>query len=170
MITKINYMKNLSLMASTFFVLLIVTSCTSSKQARTYKKTINGSWQLQTITTEGITGKIKAQVLSEADFNCFVGSMWKFNQNNNLGSYNIAKNGGECVAVKRNIRWSIFEEGTTPKMLQYKRVDDKYKDMDEGKAGFRFTILRLDDTNMQLKSDISFEGKPASFIYNFIRN
>ena len=163
-------MKKISLMASVLFMLFIISSCSTSKVARTYKKSVNGSWQLQTITTEGITGKIKAQVLDEADFNCFVGSMWKFNQNNSLGSYTISKNGGECVAVKRNIRWSIFEEGTTPKMLQYKKVDDKYKDMDEGKAGFRFTILRLDDTVMQLKSDINFEGKPASFIYNFIRN
>ncbi|MFN0081290.1 MAG: lipocalin family protein [Ferruginibacter sp.] len=163
-------MKKLSLIAAAFLMVFIISSCSSSKQARTYKRTVNGNWQLQTITTEGIIGKIKAQVLDEADFNCFVGSMWNFNQNNSLGYYNIAKNGGECVAVRRNIRWSIYEEGTTPKVLQYKRVDDRYKDMDEGKAGFRFTILRLDDTNMQLKSDISFEGKPASFIYNFVRN
>lgn len=163
-------MNKLSLIAGAFLMLFIISSCSSSKLARTYKKTVNGNWQLQTITTEGITGKIKAQVLDEADFNCFVGSMWNFNQNNSLGYYNISKNGGECVAVRRNIRWSIYEEGTASKVLQYKRVDDRYKDMDEGKAGFRFTILRLDDTNMQLKSDISFEGKPASFIYNFVRN
>ena len=163
-------MKKLNLMITALFMLFIISSCSSSKEARTYKKTVNGNWQLQTITTEGITGKIKAQVLDEADFNCFVGSMWNFNDNNNLGYYNIAKNGGECVAIKRNIRWSIYEEGTTPKQLQYKRVDAKYKDMDEGKAGFRFTILRLDATNMELKSDITFEGRPASFIYNFVKN
>ncbi len=163
-------MKKLSLMTAAFLMLFIISSCSSSKEARTYKKTVNGNWQLQTITTEGITGKIKAQVLDEADFNCFVGSRWNFNQNNSLGYYNISKNGGECAAVKRNIRWSIFEEGTAPKALQYKRLDNKYNDLEAGKAGFRFTILKLDDTSMQLKSDISFEGKPASFIYNFVRN
>lgn len=154
---------------STLLIVLVVASCSTSQQARTYEKSIAGNWQLQTITTEGITGKIKAQVLNEADFNCFIGSSWRFDKNNSLGFYEISKNGGECVAVKRNIRWSIFEEGGAPKMLQYKRVDAKYKDMDEGKAGFRFTILNLDGNNMQLKSDIDFEGKPASFIYNFVK-
>ena len=163
-------MKKLSLLIGTFLAVLIISSCSSSKEARTYKKTVDGNWQLQTITTEGITGKIKAQVLDEADFNCFVGSMWSFNKSNSLGYYNIAKNGGECVAIKRFIRWSVFEDGTAPKQLQYKRLDDKYNDLDAGKAGFRFTILRLDATNMQLKSDITFEGRPASVTYNFVRN
>ncbi len=162
-------MKKLSLVISTLLIVFIVSSCSSSKQARTYEKSVVGNWQLQTITTEGITGKIKAQVLNEADFNCFIGSTWRFDKYNSLGTYEISKNGGECVAIKRNIRWSIFEETGGPKMLQYKRVDTKYKDMDEGKAGFRFTILNLSGTNMQLKSDVPFEGKTASFIYNFVR-
>ena len=162
-------MKKLSLLISTLFIVFIIASCSTSKEARTLKKTVVGNWQLKTITTEGITGKIKAQILGEAEFNCFIGSSWRFDKNNDLGFYQISKNGAECAAIKRNIRWSIFEEGTTPKMLQYKRVDAKYKDMDEGKAGFRFTILNLSDNNMQLKSDINFEGKPASFIYNFVK-
>jgi len=163
-------MKKLSLVVSAFFIVLIISSCSSSKEARTYEKSINGNWQLQTITTEGITGKIKTQVLDEADFNCFVGSSWNFNRNNSLGFYEISKNAGECVAIKRNIRWSIYEEAGAPKMLQYKRLDNKYKDLDEAKAGFRFVILSITDAQMQLKSDITFEGKPASFTYNFVKN
>ena len=162
-------MKKLSFVISTLLVVFIISSCSTSKEARTFKKNVVGNWQLKTITTEGITGKIKAQVLDEADFNCFVGSTWKFNNNNNLGFYEISKNGAECVAVKRNIRWSIFDENGFPKMLQYKRVDARYKDLDEDKAGFRFNILQLTDNTMQVKSDITFEGKPASFIYNFVR-
>jgi hypothetical protein len=163
-------MKKLNLMVCAFLLVLTISSCSSSKEARSYKKIVNGNWQLQTISTEGINGKVKAQVLDEADFNCFVGSSWNFNQNNSLGYYEISKNAGECVAIKRNIRWSIFEEAGAPKMLQYKRVDNKYKDMDEGKAGFRFTIVSITNTQMQLKSNITFEGKPASFIYNFVKN
>ncbi len=162
-------MKKIRILFSLLAIILIATSCSSSKEARTYKRTVDGNWQLQTITTEGITGKIKAQILDEADFNCFIGSTWGFNKANSLGNYEITKNGGECVAIKRSIRWSIFEEKAVPKMLQYKRVDAKFRDMDEGKAGFKFTILNLDDNTMQLKSDISFEGKPASFIYNFVK-
>ncbi len=163
-------MKKLSVLVAAFAVLLIASSCSGSKEVRSSRKTIDGSWQLQTITTEGITGKIKAQVLDEADFNCFVGSSWKFNKNNSLGSYSIAANGTECAALTRNIRWSVVEENGVAKIFQYKRVDNKYKDMDEGKAGFRFTIVSLDDKTMQLRNDITFENKPAAFIYNFTRN
>lgn len=156
------------LCAATLMILMI--SCAGTKEGRDYRRTINGNWQLQTITTEGITGKIKAQILNEADFNCFVGSTWNFNKNNSLGSYTIAKNGNECAAIKRNIRWSVYETEGAPKMMQYKRVDDKYKDMDEGAAGFRFTILSADKNSMKLRNDFSFEGKPTSFIYNFLKN
>lgn len=150
-------------------LILLITGCSASKEARTYKKTINGNWQLQTVVSEGIMGKIKAQVFNEADFNCFVGSSWSFNSNNSLGSYSISKNAGECVAIKRNIRWSIYEATGQPKLFQFKRLDDKLKEIDENNGGFRFTVITLDNNTMQLKSDIMFEGKAASFTYNFVR-
>ena len=74
--------------ANLFFYLMIVVSlfvsCSTSKQARTYQRTIDGNWQLQTVVTEGITGTVKVQLFNEADFNCFVGSNWNFNNYNNL--------------------------------------------------------------------------------------
>ena len=161
-------MKKLSLMCIAIVLIVFINACSSSKEARTDRRTVNGTWLLQNVTVEGITGKIKAQILDEADYNCFENSIWKFNQNTSLGSYEITKNAGDCVAKTQNIRWSIFEEKDVPIRLQYKRVDAKYyKDIDEGKAGFRFTIVSLSKTNMQLKSEISFEGKPAYFIYTF---
>ncbi len=164
-------MKKLSLISSAFILIVLIYACSSSKEARTDKRTVNGTWVLQSVTTEGIIGKIKAKILDEADYNCFENSTWKFNQNTSLGSYEITKNGVECVAKKQNIRWSIFEEKGVPIRLQYKRVDAKYyKDIDEEKAGFRFTIVSLDKTAMQLKSEITFEGKQAYFMYNFTKN
>ncbi len=156
----------LSLICALFFL----SSCSVSKEARSFKNSIDGKWQLQTVTTEGIMGKVKAQILNEADLNCFVGSNWSFNRNNSLGTYSISQNAGECVAVTRNIRWSIYEAKDEPKLFQFKKLDDKLKPVEEGNAGYRFTILKLDDHTMQLRNDISFEGKPASFIYNFVRN
>jgi hypothetical protein len=148
---------------------LLFSACSTSKEARVERRTIDGNWQLQTVITEGITGKIKAQVFNEEDFNCFVGSSWSFNGNNSLGTYSIAQNSGECVAIRRDFRWSIFEATGQPRLLQFKRLDSKLKEIDAG-GGFRFTIVALDAKNMKLRSDINFEGKPASFIYNFVRN
>jgi hypothetical protein len=164
-------MKKLSLIFNTISLLVMLNACSGSKEARTDKKQVAGTWQLQNVTSEGIKGKIKAQILEEAAFGCFEGSIWKFNQNTSLGSYEITKNTGDCVGKKQDIRWSIYEEKGMPIRLQYKKVDSKYyKDLEEGKVGFRFTIVSLDKTSMQLKSEISFEGKPAYFIYNFTRN
>lgn len=165
----IHVMKKLNIITSLVALILLVGACSSSKEVRTYKKTIDGNWQLQSVLTAGITGKVKVQLFNEADFNCFVGSNWSFNDRNSLGSYMISKNGTECEEAKRNIRWTIYEAPGEPKLLQFKRLDDKLKAMDDG-AGFRFTIIQLYDKTMQLKSDIIFENKPASLIYNFVRN
>ena len=163
-------MKLTRITLSILFALLLFTACSVSKEARTFKNTIDGKWQLETVTTEGITGQIKAQILNEAPLPCFLGSSWTFNQNNSLGSYSISQNAGECVAVKRNLRWSIYEAKDEPKLFQFKKLDDKLKPVEEGNVGYRFTIVKLDDKAMQLRNDISFEGKAASFIYNFVRN
>ncbi len=162
-------MKKFKVIAALSLVLVFLASCSTSKEARTFKKSIDGNWQLQTVVSEGIMGKVKARIFNEEDFNCFVGSTWSFNKRNNLGSYTISTNGAECVAVKRDIRWSVYEAAGEPKLFQFKRLDSKLKEIDENSAGFRFTIVQLNDNAMQLKSDITFEGKPASFIYNFVR-
>ncbi len=163
-------MKKLKSIIPIFFAVIILASCATSKEARSYKNDIDGKWQLQTVVTEGITGAVKTQILNEADIKCFVGSNWSFNQNNSLGTYTITQNAGECVAVKRNLRWSIYEAKDQPKLFQFKKLDDKLKEVDEGSAGYRFTILQLDKTKMQLRNDVMFEGKQASFIYNFVKN
>jgi hypothetical protein len=143
-------------------------SCSTSKETRGLKSSIDGNWQLKSIITEGITGTVKSTLFNEEDFNCFVGSSWTFSKYNSLGLYVIDKNQGECIAVKRDIRWSIYEAKDEPKLFQFKRLDNKMKEMDSG-AGFRFTIVKLDKSTMQLRNDISFEGKPAAFIFNFVR-
>jgi len=160
-------MKRIGIVAVSLLLLGFI-SCSSSKQARVVKKTIDGNWQLQTIVTEGITGKVKVMLFNEADFNCFVGSTWSFNNYNSLGSYTI-NNTADCATTKRNIRWTIYEAPNEPKLFQFKRLTDKLKDVDDG-AGFRFSVVQLDDNSMQLRSSITFEGKPASFVYNFVRN
>ena len=151
------------------FIIVLISSCSTSKEARGYRKIIKGNWQLQTVVTQGIMGTIKAQLFNEADFNCFIGSTWNFNSSNSLGSYTISKNSNECSSIKRNIRWSIYEPQGAPKEFQFKRLDDKLKEIDENSGGFRFTIVQLETNSMQLKSEFQFEGKQASFIFNFVK-
>ncbi len=163
-------MKKFCLALGLITAVLLMGSCSTSKEARSYKNNIDGKWQLQTLVSEGIAGNTKATILNEADISCFIGSNWTFNRNNSLGTYTISQNAGQCVAVTRNFRWSIYEAKDQPLLFQFKKVDDKYKEIDEGSAGYRFTIVSLSETAMQLRNDVTFEGRQASFIYNFTRN
>lgn len=147
---------------------LLISSCAGSKMARGYEKSIDGTWQLETIQTEKIGGDFNAQLFNEEEFSCFIGSTWKFNKNGNLGSYDISKNGGDCIAIKRDIRWSIYEPATGVQEFQFKRLTTGLKTMDDG-AGYRFKIINMSKESMQLKSDLQFEGRTVSFIYNFVK-
>jgi hypothetical protein len=139
----------------------------TSRETRSFQKSMTGNWQLQTIVSEGVTGKVKTQLFNEASFDCFVGSNWNFTKNN-MGNYTIP-NATECQAIKRNISWSIYEAKDQPKLLQYKRLDDNLREIDANSGGFHFTILQLNNTNMKLKADMNIEGKPAALVYNFVK-
>lgn len=153
-----------------FFLLIAfaVNSCSMSKEARGIRRDVAGKWQLQTIVSEGISGTVKTVLFDEADFNCFIGSNWSFTDHNSLGNYTISSTAG-CNPIKRDFRWSVFEAKGEPKLIQFKRLDTKLKEVDANSSGFRFTVVELLGSSMKLKSDLTFEGKPAAFIYNFIR-
>lgn len=159
----------MKLLFSIFAAAILFASCSTSKEARKDRNIINGKWQLQTVTSEGISGTTKATLFDDAELSCFIGSMWTFNQNSSLGSYTFNGTGTQCESSKRDIRWSIFESQGEAPLFQFKRLDSKLKNIDENGAGYRFTILQLDGSTMKLKSDVTFEGKPAAFIYNFVK-
>ena len=162
-------MINLKKICVGILFLTAISSCTVSKQANSMRLKINGNWMLETITNEGINGNVNATIFNEASFKCFVGSSWKFTSGNSIGSYNINSSGTECNAVSRPIRWSVYEPKGAEKEFQFKRLDDKRNPID-GNEGFRLEITQLTSTTMQLKSHITFEGKPAAYVYNFVKN
>ena len=161
-------MKKLSIVFQLILLVFLAASCSTSKEARGYKKTIKGNWQLQTVVTEGIMGTVKAQVFNEADFNCFIGSTWHFVSNNSMGSYTIPATTSGCDAITRNIRWSVYEPKGAEKEFQFKRLDEKKNPMDDNN-GFRLSVGSISDNSMQLRSAITFEGKPGTFVYNFVK-
>lgn len=143
-------------------------SCSSSKEARSAKADIKGDWVLQTITTEGVSGITKTTIFNEAEFSCFIGSSWHFIGNNSTGTYTLVDPKKDCPSLKRNIRWSVYENDSKVRYLQFKRLDDKRNAMDNG-DGYRLVIVQLDDTQMKLRTEITFNGAPSSLTYNFVR-
>lgn len=152
-------------------VVLLMTflgSCAVSKDGRNMKKTINGSWTLETINVEGFTAKIKATVFNEADMDCFIGSDWNFIANNSMGSYTLPSTSVGCPHITRTIRWSIFEPKDAEREFQFKRLDDKKNPLDDN-DGFRLSVASLTANTMQLKSAITYQSKAGFIVYNFVK-
>ena len=149
-------------------MLFFFTACSVSKEARTMKNTINGYWILQTIRIEGTDAKLKANVFNEADYSCFTGSSWNFISNNGMGNYTLPGTAPACSSLVRNIRWTIDEPKDGERKFQFKRLDENKNPMDDNN-GYRLSVASLTDNTMQLKSAISFEGKPVNIVYNFVK-
>ena len=153
----------------TAVTIIVFSSCSVSKEARSIKKNVNGNWILQTVTVEGIAGVVKTTVFNEADLSCFVGSEWNFISNNSMGSYTLVDKSKNCTPVKRFIRWSVYEPENAAKEFQFKRLDDKKNAMDNGN-GYRLTVVEHGDNILKLRSELLFEGKNSAIIYNFVKN
>lgn len=146
-------------------LLVVLGSCTLSKQNKLYRSTVDGTWTLQEVSYEGADGTFSSILFKDADAKCFEGSTWFFRANNSTGYYRIQKN-GNCIAGDRYIRWTIQEENNT-NLLQFKFTDQKRKDLAD--YGFRLTIDYLDASRMKLHSTVNVEGQIVHVVYNFNR-
>ncbi len=155
-----------------FFVLFLavglVSSCSVSKSAMKDRKTINGYWILNSVSYTGAPGNFKSQLFNHASDDCFEGSSWFFRNNNSTGSYVLA-NRAECGQEEQFIRWSIYEREGMNAQLQFKFIDDRYKDISGGK-GYRLDIVSLSKSYMRLESKVMVDGTPVTVVYEFIKN
>jgi len=155
-----------------YSVLILVTTvllsaCSVSKEVRQMNHKINGTWILQTIGTEGATGKPKDKIFNEADFGCFIGSEWKFSKGGK-GSYAIVEKGKGCTPITRAINWSINKPaGGQPTFIMH-RLDETHDPMDFNVA-FNLVITQLEGSSMKLRSDVMIDGRAASLIFNFVK-
>jgi len=154
-----------------FFLLLLsvgfLSSCSVSKSARQDRTVLNGYWILNNISYEGNEGKFNSVLFNDAEANCFEGSNWFFRNNNSTGSYVLA-NTGTCGQEERFIRWSVIEREGMSSQLQFKFIDDRYKDISGG-LGYRLDIASLNEANMTLNSRVTVDGSPITVVYEFIK-
>lgn len=143
---------------------LILVSCGGlSKENKSSRSNLDGTWMLQDVTY-GSEGYFKSVLFNDVDAKCFKGSEWFFRSNNSTGSYTI--NDTNCSTGTRNIRWSITDTDGTPSQFQFKFVDEKKKDLNNG-MGYVFRIVSMSPSTMTLASSVSVDGKPVELIYNF---
>ena len=151
-----------------FSTVILLISCSSSRELRRMNREINGKWVLQTIITEGASGKPKDKVFNEADFSCFIGSGWKFNKNKYNGSYSIIDRQKICPNITRPIRWSLKENASAPAAFTFMWSADNKQGAPVYPA-YNLIVLDLKSTSMKLKQDIMIDGQPAVLIFNFVK-
>ncbi|MFS4415175.1 hypothetical protein [Maribacter sp. 2307ULW6-5] len=154
----------------TLFILgaMLFGSCSLSKEVRSQRTMINGSWVLNNVAFANNTGNFKAVLFNDVEDICLEGSEWFFRNNNSTGSYTIAPS-TLCAGGDRLIRWSVVEAGQNyDPQLQFKFIDEKNRDI-AGGTGYRLRIDQLTERQMTLKSNVTVDGSPVTVIYEFQR-
>ncbi|WP_281540294.1 lipocalin family protein [Maribacter aestuarii] len=157
-------MRKIILLASA--LMLIVSSCAISKDARGKRNMLSGSWTLNDISFANNAGNFKAVLFNDAEDICLEGSDWFFRDNNSTGRYTISPS-TLCNAGDRFIRWSVVEQGGTSQ-LQFKFIDEKRNDISGG-VGYRLNIETLTEQAMRLKSFVNVDGENVTVIYDFTK-
>lgn len=153
--------------ASLCIVALLLTSCSLSKQEKTARKTIDGTWSLTKVTYD-TSGKFNSTLFEDTTASCFEGSQWFFRSNNSTGTYDIIN--ANCPTGVRNIRWSASEIGKNTGNYDFtmKFTDEKKNDVQKN-TGFRMMLNYLDENTMKLTQTVTFEGSPFKINLNFSR-
>lgn len=147
---------------------IMLSSCSISKDARTKRNLLSGSWTLNDVSFENNTGNFKAVLFNDVEDICLEGSDWFFRDNNSTGRYTIAPS-TLCNGGDRYIRWSVVErEESYNSQLQFKFIDERNKDISGG-VGYRLTIDNLTENMMTLKSNVQVDGEPITVVYDFTK-
>lgn len=144
---------------------VLVSSCSISKGVREKRNLLSGTWTLEDVSYENGSGNFKSIIFNDAEDICFEGSDWFFRDNNSTGRYTIASS-SLCTGGDRFIRWSVVESPQNySSQLQFKRIDEKNKDISG--LGYRLNITSLTADSMVLKSNATIDGEVINIVYKF---
>ena len=147
---------------------MMLSSCSISKDARSKRNLLSGTWSLNDVSFENNTGNFKAVLFNDVEDICLEGSEWFFRDNNSTGRYTISPS-TLCNGGDRYIRWSVVERAENyQSQLQFKFIDEKNKDISGG-LGYRLNIENLTESAMTLKSNVQVNGEPVTVVYNFTK-
>ncbi len=151
-----------------FSIVLLVSSCSISKDARAKRNLLSGTWTLNNVSFENNTGNVKAVLFNDVEDICLEGSDWFFRDNNSTGRYTISPS-TLCNGGDRYIRWSVVErEENYTSQLQFKFINEKNQDVSGG-VGYRLNIESLTEYAMTLKSNTMVDGTPINVVYEFTK-
>ena len=156
-------MKTWIIVLSTFMLV----SCGGSKVVIQAKRSLKGSWTLNSITYDK-QGVYNIKLLGDAPKACFESSTWQFIPNDYKGNYTI--NASQCATGLRYFKFDIQEIDADSGLYDFllKPTNEKYKS--DTNQGFRLKLTQLSDTSMQWQQTVTVDGEPFTISMNFISN
>lgn len=150
------------------FSSILLVSCGASKVEQEARKTINGDWNLSSITFPGTSENLDVKLFNTATAECLRNSDWNFVSNNNTGSYTITNM--NCSTGTHLFIWSVNEvnaaTGNYDLLLKPTNADFKST---TGNTGFRINLTNVSETTMVWEQTVNFEGKPFTITMNFTK-
>lgn len=132
------------------------------------QKAVNGSWVLKSIATEGIAANTPSTFMNDADFHCFIGSLWALNSTTGLGTYTVKKiNGTGCPDLIRTVKWTITEKtATQPASIRFVKLGADANPV-ANENTYTFYILEASANALKLKNSFETNGKTVTYTCNF---
>ncbi|WP_054852518.1 lipocalin family protein [Olleya sp. ITB9] len=150
----------------TVLFLSLLFSCGSTKVVRESRKTIKGSWVLNSINYSQ-PGTYNVTLLNDTSKECFEQSTWQFIPNNYSGTYTI--NNANCNTGERYFNFTIQEVDQTTGLYSFLLKPTDAKGKSDTNQGFRLTLAQLSETNMTWEQTLTVDGKPFTINMNFIK-
>lgn len=157
-------MKNLGIL--TLFIVILMSSCSTTKVERQAEMAFRGDWTLTQIVSDQDQNVVITNLFDHSSPECFEGSNWKFVANNNSGSYTLS--GVGCPTQENRFQWFMEEDGNDT-YLMFKRVEegDKARHVT---AGYRMKLVSVDDYQAHFIHEVPFEQGRMAIHYYFSKN
>jgi len=151
---------------SCILVLIFLMSCGSQKEIRQSEKTLKGNWYMEDVSASAI-GDLKFTIFGKSSKDCLIGSSWEFIPNNNTGSY--VESGMGCSDDQNYFAFNIDSVSEYSGLYDFLLKPTNEKGKSETDTGYRLELISLTKTTMAWKHTVSFEGKPLTLTFKFIK-
>lgn len=143
-------------------LVLMMTSCSTTKVEREAENGFKGDWTLSQIVSDEGNSVVITSLFGQSSVECFEGSTWHLVANNNTGNY--ALNGSGCDTTENQIKWYVQEEnGLT--YFWFKRINGaKAKEV---LTGYKLQLISVDEYQAHLMQEVPFEGGKMNIHYYF---
>ena len=162
-------MKKMKILSTLIITVMVLFSCSTSKELTKQKENLKGSW---TLTEYDFVDDNKqhygVKAFDGKNIKCFVDSKWNFIPNNNTGKYTL-NNETSCNGSTTSIVWSLQKGDDDNTYLAFKQVADGIKSK-KITYGYKMRLMESTENSFSAISEVPFAGKKFQVRYKFNKN